>query len=60
MSCWRNVSQLTCATCTKLRKRLLRETIQLSCLGVLLDLLVEAGSIEFLEPSAKSRKLVGW
>ena len=51
-------SQLASAALAKLGKRLIGKPVELAALGIPSDLVVETGGVEFLEPSAESRKLV--
>ena len=52
-------SVLAGAALAEIGERLLGETVELTDLGVALDLLIEACGIECVKPIAESRELVG-
>jgi hypothetical protein len=54
-----SASQLASATLAKLSSRFIGEAIEFALLRVPFDFIVEPNSIEFLEPRAEIRELVG-
>jgi len=54
-----SVSQLASTAFAKLVSRFLGELVALAAGGIPFDLFVEAGGIEFFEPTAEFRELVG-
>lgn len=55
---WRNASQFARATAPEVRKRLLGQPIEPARRSVTLDLLIETGRLEFLEPGPEAVELI--
>ena len=55
---WRGVSQLSCATGTEIRKRLLGQTVKPTRDRIAFDFLVEPRRFELLEPGTKPHELL--
>jgi hypothetical protein len=56
--CSPNASYFACAALPIVRQRLFRQPVQPTGCSILLDLAIEAGGFEFLEPGSKPGKVV--